>query len=169
MSPGRIVGWASAATVALVVALVLAGSERGLALLVYVLVLAALALVVLVAALRDALPPAEPWERLLAHAPRREGVVEQYETIDRLFAPAGSSAHDLHFRLRPLVREVVAARLARRDGVDLDQRPEVAHALVGEGRVWELARPDRPVPKDHFGGGWSRRELEQLVDELEGI
>ena len=67
--------------------------------------------------------------------------MEQLETVKRLVTLAGSSRSDL-LRLRPLVREIVAARLSRRYGVDLEREPERAEALLGKGRAWELVRPD---------------------------
>jgi len=158
-----------AATVALGVALTLTGAANGLALLVYVLFLAAVAFALLVARLRAGLPPAADFERLLAGPGRRPTDVEQFETVKRRVAIASYSQLDLHSRLRPLVRDIVAARLLRRHGVDLEREPERAATIIGEGRAWELARPDREPPADRFARGWSVRELEQLVEELEGL
>ncbi|MGH3198542.1 MAG: hypothetical protein ACRDNT_22085 [Streptosporangiaceae bacterium] len=158
-----------AATAGVVMALLLAGWSNGLALLAYVLFLGAVALVVLIGQLRGALPQAPRFERLLAAPPRRAEPVGQLETIRRVLAAAGWSQAELYYRLAPMIREIAAARLSRRHGVDLDRQPERARALIGAGRVWELVRPGRERADNWRTGGWSRQELEELLDELEGI
>lgn len=172
MSRRRVVGWALAATVAVVVALLLAGSSRGLALLAYVLFLGALALLVLSRALRAALPAAPAFDRLHVRPARAQPGIAQLEGFARTLSAAGWSEADVHHRLRPPVREIVAARLSRRHGVDLYRDPERAHGLLGDGRAWELVRPDRERPAGgswRGGGGWSPKELDELLDELEAI
>ncbi len=169
MSAWKITATVLAATAGVVLALLLAGWSDGLALLAYVLFVGALALVVLAGRLRAALPPAAPFERLLAAAPRRVEPVGQLETIRQGLAAAGWSRGELRYRLAPMIREIAAARLSRRYGVDLDRQPEQARALIGGGRVWQLVGPRRGPPEDRYAAGWSRRELEELLDELEGI
>jgi hypothetical protein len=169
MSGWRIAALVVAATVGVVLALLLAGSAHGLALLAYVLFLGGLAPTVLVAHLGALLPVAPPFEQLLARAPKPERPVEQLETMQRIVSAAGWNQAELHYRLRPVVREVLAARLSRRHGIEPDREPERARALVGDGRVWELARPDREPPEDRYQRGWSRRDLEELLDELESV
>jgi hypothetical protein len=150
------------------IALLLAGSARGLALLAYVLFMGAVALVLLAGRLRNALPPAVPFERLLATAPQRVEPVRQLETIMRALVAVAWSQAELHYRLAPMVREIAAARLSRSHGVDLDRQPERARSLLGDGRVSELVGP-RHGPLDNRYGGWSRQDLGELLDELEGI
>jgi hypothetical protein len=169
MSGWRIAALVVASTVGVVVALLFAGSAHGLTLLAYVLFLGALAVTVLVAQLAALLPVAPPFEQLLARAPRSEAPVEQLETMQKIVTAAGWNQAELHYRLRPVVREVLAARLSRRHGIDPDREPERARAVVGDGRVWELARPDRDPPEDRYQRGWSRRDLEELLDELESV
>jgi len=169
VSGWKIVGLVLAATAGLAVALLLAGGAHGLALLAYVLFVGAAALVVLAGRLRTALPPAPRFERLLAAAPQRDEQVGQLETIRRRLSAAGWSEGELHYQMTPMVREIAAARLSRRHGVDLDRQPEEARALLGDGRVWELVRPDWQRPDNWRSGGWSRHELAELLDELEGI
>lgn len=157
-----------AAAAGLALALLLGRRSAGVALLAYVLFVGAVALVVLTRRLGAALPPTAPFERLLATAPRRVEPVSQLETIRRGLSAASWNKAELHFRLAPMVREIAAARLSRRYGVDLDRQPEQAEALIGGGRLWELAGPaGRPGGRD--GAGWSRQELEELLDELEAI
>jgi len=163
----RVVAWAFLASVALIVALVLAGSDRGLALLAYVLFLTGVGLLALSRALRDQLRRAPRFEQLALQAAEPNEPIAQFETLSRMLSAARWNQSELHFRLRPAVREIVNARLSRRYGVDLEREPEQAHKLLGEGRAWELVRPDRKPPVNHFAPGWSRLELKELFDELE--
>jgi hypothetical protein len=169
MSGWRLAATAALATVGVVLALLLAGSSHGLALLAYVLFLGALALAALVGRLKAELPVAARFERLLAREPPAVAPVAQFETISRTLSVAGSNQVELHHRLRPLVREIALARLSRGHGVALEHEPERAREIVGDGRVWELVRPDREPPDDRLARGWSRRELAELLDELEAI
>jgi len=73
---------------------------------------------------------------------------------------ASSSAHDLHFRLLPDLREIATARLERRG---------LALAPEHLGRWWELLRPDRAPPEDRFAKGISAADLRALIDDLERI
>jgi hypothetical protein len=88
------------------------------------------------------------------------------ERVQRMVA-AASHAGEMHWRLRPLLREVAAAGLRRRR-VDLDAEPIAARALLSP-RTWELVRPDRPRPDDSFAPGISRDELQAVLDELETL
>lgn len=170
MRPGRkralVLG--CSATVALLAALLLAGGERGLALYGYVLFLGALGLLLLTGGIGLALPEARSLDRLLRRRPEADERVPQLETLGRRLGAGRASASELHYRLRPLVRELAAARLARSHGVDLDRQPGIAERLVGV-RVWELIRPDRQPPEERYAGGLSKDELAELVDELERI
>ena len=113
----------------------------------------------------DALPRAEPAP---LEQPPRSQRVGQLESVARALDLAEASSFDLHNVLRPIVREIAAARLARH-GVSLDRQPERARALLGA-QAWELVRPDREAPAGRSGrGGCSRDELRAIVDALEAI
>jgi hypothetical protein len=157
-----------AAAVVLIVAFALAGVGNGLALLAYTLFIAALLFAWLIGRLSAVLPLAPDFQRMLCRPVRAETRVEEFETVKRSVILARSSQSDL-LRLRPLVREIVAARLSRRYGVDLQREPERAASLLGEGRARELVRPDFAASVDRYAPGWSQRELEQLVEELERL
>jgi hypothetical protein len=150
-----------------VIGLVLAGVGNGVALLIYVLVVAAAAFSWVLARLSATLPAAPDLSPARA-GDRGSGRLEQLDTVKRLVMLAGSSQGDL-FRLRPLVRDIVAARLSRGYGVDLAREPQRAALLLGHGRAWELVRPDNAGPADRYAPGWSQLELEQLVEELENL
>lgn len=164
----RVVTAATFATIALVFAGALAGSLRGVALYAYVLVLGALGLLTLSRGLRSGLPRTPDLDQLTRRPPAADERVPQLEAVVRRISAGRSSAFDLHYRLRPMVREIASAQLARRHGLDLDRRPEQARALLGE-RVWELVRPDRESPEQRLSRGWSTKQLAELIDELEAI
>ena len=137
----------------------------GLAVEIYLFVVAALLVAGVVLRVTVALPRAEPAP--LERPPRTQRV-GQLESIARALDLAEASSFDLHNLLRPLVREIAAARLARH-GVSLDRQPDRARALLG-GQTWELVRPDREVPAGRSGrGGMSRDELRAIVASLEAI
>lgn len=79
------------------------------------------------------------------------------------------NAYDLHFRFRPVLIGVVSDLLAVRARVDFRDQPEEARALVGPD-LWELVRPDRPVPAGRFTEpGLDTPSLHRLLDDLERI
>ena len=132
---------------------------------IYLFVVAALVLVTLLLGVASALPRAEPVA--LQQPPRSQGL-GQLESVARALDLAEASSFDLHQVLRPIVREVAAARLARH-GVSLDGQPERAQALLGA-QTWELVRSDREGPAGRSGrAGCSREELREIVGALEAI
>jgi hypothetical protein len=157
-------------TMALVFALLFIGSATGLALLAYVLLLGGLALLAEYGRLQSILPRRRRFEQLLERKrPAEEQLVEQLHRVQSAVAAAGWSEAELHSRLRPIVREIVRVRLSRAHGVDLDRQPERARVVLGEGPVWELARPERELPDDPRKRGWSALELGKLLDAREAI
>lgn len=87
--------------------------------------------------------------------------------VERSVALATGTAFDVHYRLRPLVREIASGLLLRR-GVELERRPERARELLGPA-VWELVRPDRPAPDDRASPGLEIASIERAVDDLERL
>jgi hypothetical protein len=156
------------ATVALVVLLALRPLSTSRALGIWVVIVAALALLLLVrhsrggkrhvarfeAALRGRTPtPSEPVELLRMERELELGIAN------------ASSAYN---RLLPLLRAAAEARLASRHGVELDRRPDAAQALLGE-EAWEWLRPDRPEPVDRFGRGVPRERVAALIERVESL
>jgi hypothetical protein len=81
---------------------------------------------------------------------------------------AGSArAGDLHLRLRPVLREIAAARLADR-GLGLDRDPVAARRLLGD-ELWEILRPGRPRPDEPFAAGLAPRDIARLLSRLEAV
>lgn len=131
---------------------------------IYLFVVAALVLAAVVLGVARALPQVEP---VPPRQPPRSQGVGQLESVARALDLAETSSFDLHNTLRPIVREIAAARLARH-GVSLERQPERARALLGA-QAWDLVRPDREAPARGSGRGCSRDELRAIVDSLEAI
>ena len=89
--------------------------------------------------------------------------------LERVERTVGAAWHagEMHWRLRPVLREVAAAGLRRR-GVELDAEPIVARGLLAP-ETWELVRPERPRPNDPFAPGIGRDELRAVLDDLEAL
>jgi len=153
------------AAVGLGVALLVSPGAPALTVEIYLFVVAALVLAAVLLDVTNALPRSEP---VPLQQPPRTQRVGQLESVARALDLAEASSFDLHNTLRPIVREIAAARLARH-GVSLERQPERARALVGA-QTWELVRPDREAPAGRSGsGGCSRDELRLIVDSLEAI
>src|SRR5207237_10917002 len=74
---------------------------------------------------------------------------------------------DLHYRLRPLLRQIAGERLYGRYGLELDRDPDRARALLGEG-LWERVRPEREVG-GRSGPGLPAAALPEHVALLEEL
>jgi hypothetical protein len=161
----RAISLGALAAVGLGMAVLVSPGATGLTVEIYLFVVAVLLLAAVLLGLLDVLPRAEP-ER--PEQPPRSQRVGQFESVARALDLAEASSFDLHNVLRPIVREVAIARLARR-GVSLDRQPERARELLGA-EAWELVRPDRADPFGRSGrGGCSRDELRAIVDSLEAV
>ena len=124
-----------------------------------------------VAFVRTALLPHEPTESAFEHAvlPRVGATnrLESLATVERRVALADTAAVHVHYRLRPILREIAAARLARR-GVALDGDAAPVVAAIGADLA-ELLRHDRPRPSDPFAPGLPPAQLRKFVERLEAL
>ena len=89
------------------------------------------------------------------------------ERVEREVTLSTGTAFDVHYRLRPLLRAIASDALLRR-GVDLDEAPERAEALLGPD-AWELVRPDRAAPRDRAARGVPLDSIERAVGGLERL
>jgi hypothetical protein len=144
--------------------LVLRPFSRQLTLHLYVLALAGLLMIAIVAALPSRGRSA--FEAALRRPPPDERRPPQLERVERTVTLGVANSFDFHARLRPLLREVAAARLATARGIELDS--PAGRAAVGE-EAWELLRPDREPPADRFTAGPDERRLRRLVEFLETL
>jgi hypothetical protein len=140
--------------------------RRELAVDVYLLVLAAAAVYPLVRALAASAPPPEP--EPTARPRRAMRRLPELERTERAVLLSASTAFDVHYRLRPILREIAAQRLSTRRGLSLDHDEEASRLVLGE-PTWELVRPDREPPHVRSGPGVRAAELRQVVASLERI
>jgi hypothetical protein len=99
--------------------------------------------------------------------PEEPRPIAELDRIDRLVVLGAANEFDLHYRLRPLLRQIAAERLYGLRGVDLDGDPERAKALLGD-ELWEVVRPDRKVGR-RAGPGLPAAELAGHVARLEQL
>jgi hypothetical protein len=163
---------ATAAGVGLLVAVLLTVSAVPRARLLdgYVLFVGGLLMLGLVRATREASAAegSSPYERALRRRERPPSRPPELAKLERAVTLGASSSFDVHVRVRPVLRQIAAHRLAARRGADLDSgAPEVRSALGEE--LWELIRPGREPPDDRFAPGLSVPRLRDAVERLERI
>jgi len=162
-------------TAGFVVGFVFAPSERRAAAAAFLLLLGILGLILAAGRLRTEAPASRgslftrraPSVRRLPGLRRRRRPTE-IELLEGRLLTAARNAADFHMRLRPILREIATARLARRHGVSLDRDVAAARALLGE-ELWEVVRPDRPEPLDRTAPGPGLEALGPLVMRLEEV
>lgn len=166
----RVVGGAAAGAPVVVLLVAFSPLSRARILDGYVLFVGALVLLALVDATRSANRTDEEslYERALARRRRRAARPPELARIEREVVLAAMSSFDFHMRMRPLLREVAAHRLATRRGLELDTGSADVRALLGE-ELWELLRPGRRPPADRFAPGLPVSGLRGALDALERI
>lgn len=163
----RWVVWAVAlAALPLVLAVVFLPGRRALALDLFLLLIGSAAVFALVRALAEVAPPPEPESTVRARRLSRS--LPELERTERAVLLSASNAFDVHYRLRPILREIAVQRLASRRGLTLDADQAASRALLGED-TWELVRPGREPPDLRFGPGVPAAELREVVAALERI
>jgi hypothetical protein len=127
-------------------------------------VVGAIATVISVAALAARLPPRPSRP---APGPERSSRSRpsQLLRVERIVERSRASRLATHTQLRPLVLEIVEARLGRR-GLQLES--DEARRLLGP-QAWDLVRPDRPAPPDDRAAGIAPGDLEAVLDRVEAL
>jgi hypothetical protein len=113
-------------------------------------------------------PSSSPFEAALAPGKESMPVFDEFESIRRTVDGARYSAFDVHFMLRPLLRELAASRLRARRAIELDAQPESASEVLGP-EAYALLREGRPAPMNYRRPVMSLREIERIVKVLESI
>jgi hypothetical protein len=113
-------------------------------------------------------PSGSPFEAALA--PRKASMPEldEFESIRRTVDAARYAALDVHFMLRPLLRDLAAPRLRARRGLDLDAQPELASGVLGS-EAFAFLREGRPARANYRRPAMSLRQIERIVKALESI
>ena len=150
----------------LLLAFALLPGRRALVFDLYLLLVGGAVVFALARAVGAAVPLSQPEPSELYR--RSTQRLPELERTERAVFLAASNAFDVHYRLRPILREIAAQRLATRRGLELDRDAEAARAVVGE-RAWQLVRPDRDPPDLRHGPGIAGDELGEVVAALERI
>jgi hypothetical protein len=153
-------------TLALAFVVAFAPGRVGLALRVYALILCGVVLVLVVASLRRAYPPATPLRPPASRRRRARDVPATLERLEQELALGVAGSFDLHHRLRPRLRTIARDLLLARRGISLDGEPDRARAALGDA-TWELVRTVRPPPEDRLARGIPIPELSRVVESLE--
>ncbi len=130
---------------------------------IVLVVLAAIGVAVCVKLLPDVRPA-----RRSGAALRRPSRPDQLVALERLVGTAGASAIQAHAYLRPVLIEIVSARLVVR-GQALERMPESLGQQMLGARLWDLVRPNRPFPENRYGPGVSPQELRTMLDVVEQL
>ena len=165
----RWVGLAVLAAIALVAARMISPGRKDLELDVFILVLGGIGLLVLAAELRRLAPTAERSlvEEALEPEPAEERPIADLLRLERALSMASARQFDLHYRLRPILRDVAAARLEHR-GLDLDSGRPVVQELLGD-ELFELTAPDREPPANRLAPGPGVEGLDRTIGRLERL
>lgn len=156
-------------TLVLLIVLGVLPGRLELAIRVYALVVAGVALALMAAMLRRAYPAATP---LRVSARRRDaarrGVPAALARLEQEVALGAAGSFDLHHHLRPRLRALAGELLTARRRVSLDGDTEKAREALGE-ETWELVRRDRLRPEDRLARGIEPEALGRVVTSLERI
>jgi hypothetical protein len=158
------------ATVTLAGVVQLVPTQRPLAVAVYLLVIAGVAVQLLLAWLRLTYPPPppSPFDAALAARPAAPRPPAELDRLVRLLALSSASGLHAQTRLRSELRPVAADRLRWALAVDLDTDPAAARAALGEDGWALLARDQRDLP-DREAPGLPAADLAELIGSLERI
>ena len=111
----------------------------------------------------DARRPRDVWRET---GPPPDAVPPRIGEIERMIVSAKWSAVDFNARLRPVLWEIAAQRLATHEGLDLGRDP-AARARLGEA-AWTLLAP-RVAVAERRSGGVTPEAVRAVVDQLEAI
>jgi hypothetical protein len=157
-------------TLAFVVVAVLLPGRRPLEADIYVLVVGGMAVFAAVLAARRAYPLSgrSAIAEALEAEPRKAVPPPDLERTERVLSMSTNAAFDVHFRLRPILREIAEQRLADRRGLRLDTGDHRVREALGD-ELWELVRPDREAPSKRFGDGLGSERMQRVVERLESL
>jgi hypothetical protein len=100
--------------------------------------------------------------------PRKAVPPPDLDRTERVLSMSTNAAFDVHFRLRPILREIAEQRLTDRRGLRLDSGDRRVREALGD-EVWELVRPEREAPSQRFGQGIAPERLERVIERLETL
>jgi hypothetical protein len=157
-------------TVGFVVLLAAGAVSVARAIGIWLVCLAALALIRFVRQVRTSDAPAytRRFDAALRVRKEKARVPGELLHMERVLGLGVANALDCHRQLLPLLRTAAAARLVSADGIDLLRSPALARARLGD-EAWEWLRPDRPAPEDRHGPGVPREVVANLIAQVESL
>ena len=155
------------ATAGLGIALAVVPGQAEAAVDVYLVAVGTLALLLAIARTLGTLPRERPTRLDLVPTVSSQRRPRELVKLEREVGLSTETAFDAYFRLRPTAREIAASRLRLR-GIDLDDSPESAEALLGP-EAWDLVRGDRPRPRNHDAPGLPVDRIASIVAAIEKL
>jgi hypothetical protein len=157
-------------TLAYLFARVAEPNRRALWLDIYLLLIGATGIFAAVLATRRAFPldSGSAIVAALEREPRESLGLRELERLKREVALANATAFDLHYRLRPILREVAEQRLGDRRGLRLDRGGHDVQTALGP-ELWELVRPDQELSANRWAAGVDEEALGRVVERLEAL
>lgn len=157
------------ATIAVLASWWIAPGRRELELDLFVLAVGGMSVLAMTSWLKQIASPygrSEFEAALVSHAPPSPNV-QELDRLERELSMGAARAFDLHHRVRPVLHEVAAARLARR-GLELDPRASPVKELLGD-ELADLLDPDRRLPDDRQTPGPGLDRLHATIERLERL
>ena len=106
-------------------------------------------------------------EEALQPEPVEERPIADLLRLERELSMAAARQFDLHYRLRPILRDIASARLDQR-GLDIDSgRPQVEELLGDE--LYELTTAEREPPANRLAPGPGVDGLDRTIGRLERL
>ena len=162
----RLAQWAGGITAATAVAATVLPGHRSVAVSVGVMALLGLFLVEIGRATSRLASPRDPsWERVRNVAAPATQRPDDLARIERRFGWGRYSMGDFNYRVRPILRRLVARRLENRQRIDLDERPNDARGFVSN-EVWDLVVDKQPPEREVV---LTTSDIERLVSQIEEI
>lgn len=155
-------------TIALASIVVFLPGRATLAIRIYALLVCGVVLALVLAALLRAYPAASRLRPAAGRAGRGHGQPQSLARLEQEAAIGVAGAFDLHYRLRPRLRDLAVDLLATRRRISLDGSGDEARRVLGD-ETWELVRDDRPPPEDRLARGLDPTALRRVVDSLERV
>lgn len=169
---GLVIGFiaaAVAATLALIAALAL-HAVTTVAIRWYLLALGVFAIIALYRVIAGSYPVhgRSAIDSALENEPIVPDRPERLQDLERQVYLAHVDASEFHYRLAPLLRELVSYRLASHRSVPSEGIPAAARTLLGAD-IYDLLWPGKDKPVDRRGPGIDVRRLQAIVRAVEEL